>query len=106
VHPVSAMRGEEGKRADAPTEVADSTVGGGRSAEKGNGVVTGTPLASYVTRKTGFKTGGASRAAKGEGSGARTRQGRTAEDESEGMSEESESESESESDSRAEKALW
>jgi hypothetical protein len=68
--------------------------------------VTGRPLSSYVTRKTGFKTGGASRAAKGEGSGARTRQGRTMEDDCEGMSEEAESESESESDSRTEKVLW
>ncbi len=68
--------------------------------------MTGSHLASNVTRKTGFKTGGASKAAKGEESGARTRQGRKAKDESEGMSEEAESESESESDSRTEKALW
>ncbi len=48
MHSVSAMSGEEGKRADTPTELdkADSTVVGGRGAEKGKGVVTGRPLAS------------------------------------------------------------
>ena len=45
MHPVSAISGEEGKRAETPTELerAESAVVRGRGAEKDKGVVTGRP---------------------------------------------------------------
>ena len=118
VQPESAIRGEEGRRADSPTELAnkaegiDKVVSVGEE-EKGRGTVTGRPCVSYDTRKAGLEGEGKSRSAKGDETSGKMRWGKTDEEASlssseteEDESETSSSSSESRDDDRQAKALW